>query len=74
MAVMDMSKADREALEAIMDRTDPRTVLSVLSEICWAKAQHVLTNWQDKGLAKRWGKVARVMDRASTVPCVDDVP
>lgn len=43
-----------EALEQLIDRRGIAEVLIALSEICGAKADHILTNWQDQPLAKRW--------------------
>ena len=53
-----LTDADRALLEAIVDRADLRAVVDGLCGICVAKVQHIETNWQDHGLARRWAKEA----------------
>ena len=54
---------DLEALEAMVDRHGLDGVLSILTEICNEKSEHVLVNWQDKALAKNWTVNARVIEK-----------
>lgn len=53
-----LTQADRDLLEAIVDRADLRAVIDGLCGICVAKVQHIETNWQDKELGKRWARDA----------------
>lgn len=53
-----LTQADRDLLEAIVDRADLRAVIDGLCGICVAKVQHIETNWQDNELAKRWARDA----------------
>lgn len=47
-------KEHLDTLEALVDRWSLPYVLSLLSEICYAKASHIAENWQDVGLAHVW--------------------
>ncbi len=51
-----------EQLEAMVDAHGLLHVITGLSLICGEKAIHIQTNWQDKSLAKVWGKAATVLD------------
>lgn len=50
----DFASADLIRLEAMIDRYGISQLLMALSEVCGAKSEHILTNWQDVVLAKRW--------------------
>ena len=52
------------ALETLLDREGLRYVLDTLSEICEEKREHVLTVWNDKGLARAWRENAKACERA----------
>jgi hypothetical protein len=39
-------------------------VLSMLSDIASEKADHIRSNWQDKGLAIAWDKACSYIDTA----------
>lgn len=55
----------QETLESIVDQFSTSTVISMLSEIANAKADHIrVTNWQDEALAKQWERLARVLDKS----------
>jgi len=43
-----------ETLESVLDQTNLNEVIKMLGRICYEKAEHVRTNWQDEGLAKAW--------------------
>lgn len=49
-----VNKADQDELEAMVDHYGLRSVLSILMNICFDKAEHVSTNWQDNPLAQAW--------------------
>lgn len=51
-----------ELLEEFIDEHDLSQALNVLREICYSKAEHVLTNWQDQGLASRWEQMGGRLD------------
>lgn len=56
------------ALEDIIDKVQLEECLSMLEEICYEKAEHLRSNWQDWGPANEWdeyGKlIANVKERA----------
>lgn len=41
-------------LEEMIDETNLSLVLETIASVCYAKADHVQTNWQDKSLAMEW--------------------
>ena len=50
----DLNQTERDTLEALVDSCGLSSVLMALSEVCGEKAEHILTNWQDKALARDW--------------------
>jgi hypothetical protein len=53
-------------LEEIVDKAGLKGTLEMLAAICYEKASHVDTNWQDHELARTWEKDAIKIDRLST--------
>jgi len=53
------------ALETLVDAHGLDSVLLDLAGICFGKADHIRTNWQDEKLAKVWEKAGLVCDKAS---------
>lgn len=49
-------------LEDIVDSASLEEVLAALSNMCFEKAEHVRTNWQDEPLAKAWEKNGKLID------------
>ena len=41
-------------LEELMDKHGLTYILNILEEICYAKEDHVMSNWQDENLANLW--------------------
>lgn len=58
-----MKKQDIEALEGIIDRNSPSSVLNEMANICFEKAQHTRENWQDYPLANQWEKTGQKIAR-----------
>ena len=56
---------DQVELEAMIDRHGLYTVLSMLSDVCSDKAQHLRSNWQDDRTATQWEKAMSIVDRAA---------
>lgn len=54
-----------DLMERAIDANGLQETVQMLSTICWEKATHVLTNWQDQKLAKQWEAAAKVLERAS---------
>ena len=50
-------------LENFIDKSSLSDVLESLVEICYAKAEHLRSNWQDSKAAKSWDRDAAVIGR-----------
>jgi hypothetical protein len=51
-------------LESLLDTMGVKTLVELLSDICFEKAEHLRSNWQDNGSAKVWDKNAKVLQSA----------
>lgn len=52
----------KEQLERIIDRVGLELALEWIAEICWEKAEHLRTNWQDQGRqSKDWDRDGRII-------------
>jgi hypothetical protein len=54
MSNRDLTNAEKDDLERLIDRVGIESVLMGISEICGEKAEHIRSMWQDHALAKRW--------------------
>jgi hypothetical protein len=61
---MDAKEFD-SLLEDMIDETSLVEVISTMSSICFGKAEHIRSNWQDENLAKLWDRAAKVLDTLS---------
>jgi hypothetical protein len=52
-----------DILEAIIDRVGLAQLAEAISAIAAGKADHVQTNWADKGLAQTWTRIGRKFDK-----------
>jgi hypothetical protein len=59
---MALSKKQTDDLEGLVDRTSLAEVLFALGEICFGKAEHLETNWQDRNAAKAWERAGKRLD------------
>jgi len=50
-------------LERMIDEHGLQAVLDALTDICWGKAEHLRTNWQDAASAKGWDRAALGLGR-----------
>lgn len=50
-----------EQLEQLIDKYSIADVLAVIGDICEVKAEHVLVNWQDEGIALKWQAIAEAL-------------
>ena len=54
---------DREtAIEAMIDVAGLSNTLDAISQVCYAKAEHLRVNWQDHKSAEDWEKFAGLID------------
>ena len=56
---------DSDEVETLVDRYGLRAVIDSLANICWAKSEHISTNWQDRQLAGYWSQAGRILDSVS---------
>ena len=54
-----------DIIERCIDSNGLQETIQMLSSICWEKADHVLTNQQDKKLARAWEAAATSIDKLS---------
>lgn len=54
---------DLEVLELMVDRLSLGGVLTVLAEVCSAKAERVRSNWQDEATARMWDKAGALLTK-----------
>lgn len=59
------------ALEFMIDTVGLSNVLYAIEHVCYAKAEHIQENWQDRTLAKAWSADARTARKAGTLVCSD---
>jgi 2-keto-3-deoxy-L-rhamnonate aldolase RhmA len=63
-----MVKASAEqsaALEAILDLIGADGILDAISDIAFAKAEHVRSNWQDDNLSANWEAIGARVEKLS---------
>ena len=61
-------------LEAILDSSKLSTVVQALGEICFAKAEHLQSNWQDRELAHIWERAGNKLVNASINHYIARIP
>jgi hypothetical protein len=61
------------SLECFIDSNTLQDALQLLETICWEKAHHILSNWQDKATAESWEKAALAIERVSASKAVSAV-
>lgn len=57
---------DKDTLEKMIDANTLTWVLNALTDICYEKAEHLRTNWQDKISALPWEVAAQNIDKLKT--------
>ena len=55
----------QEELERIVDETDLQQTLQLLSAVCFEKAYHIESNWQDSALAQSWEIAGKAIEKLS---------
>lgn len=54
---------DKDDIKTMIDGMSLSGVLEILSQVCYEKAEHLRTNWQDPDTARAWEKVARAVGK-----------
>jgi hypothetical protein len=54
-----------EEIEAMIDSVGLSDMVSIMSDICYAKAEHLRSNWQDEHNAEIWVRAGTVLNSAS---------
>ena len=54
-----------DLLEPLLDESDLQTVIEALSAVCFEKAAHLESNWQDRVSAKYWRSAGRYLEQVS---------
>lgn len=62
----ELTTAQRDALEALIDASTLGSVVAALSEIAAEKADHIRVNWQDAQAARPWERASNALYTAST--------
>ena len=50
-------------IEDAIDSRGLRGVLDIISQICYEKADHLRSNWQDEVTAREWDDMGKQVDR-----------
>ena len=56
---------ERGSLEDLIDRTSLSELIDAISQICYEKAEHIRSNWQDDRTARSWSAVATKLGNLS---------
>ena len=55
----------QDKLEEIVDANSLGRLLEALSQVCYAKADHIEMNWQDRSTSKAWRRAAARVELTS---------
>jgi hypothetical protein len=62
-----------EGLESILDSSKLNLTVEALGVICWRKADHIRSNWQDEELAMKWERAGNKLVAVSIHHLVNGV-
>ncbi len=63
-------QSSQDTLEEIVDQRGLQQVLGLLSAVCFEKAEHLASNWQDERAAAQWRVAGRRLDRFSATEAI----
>ena len=63
----------KDSLETLLDNSTLETLLSALSDVCYEKAEHLLSAWQDRATSKAWSHAAKQVDTLSAHSAIRQV-
>jgi len=61
----ELTRVESDTLEALIDLTSVKAVLEAISDICGAKEEHIIANWQDEKTARVWAEACGLVGCAS---------
>jgi len=61
-----------ENMESMVDIRGIGATLELLAQVCYIKAEHVETNWQDKQAARVWIKIGKKIERLASKVSEDE--
>ena len=64
MSFKELTQKEKDNLESLIDRHGLFPVLEAIAEICYLKADHLTTNWQDRVSARLWEKAGKWVEKA----------
>jgi len=64
------TKAERDQLEALLDRMGVADFFVALTQIAGEKSDHAIEAWQDRYLAQRWERLSTKFDKLAAA--IDD--
>ena len=68
-----VTATERNALEALIDKTSLHQVLNAIAGICTDKGDHLRTNWQSLESAKVWERHGRLIEQRADVVRLDGI-
>lgn len=68
---VDPRETERE-IESVIDRVGLPDMISIMADVCVAKADHIDTNWQDRALARVWDRASKALDKLSATRAIKD--
>lgn len=66
-------KETKIEIEQMIDALGMFRVLGLLSEICYEKAEHIRSNWQDSNMARSWDRAGEYLDRVRITKRITEV-
>ena len=70
MSARVLTQDERNTIESLIDSSSLANVVDALTTICYEKADHIDSNWQDHGLARMWTKAGKSIEKA-IVPALE---
>ena len=64
-----MDKDRAYQMEQLLDSLGMVDFIEMLTSICYEKAEHVRTNWQDERLGKAWESNAKALEKVKVSNC-----
>lgn len=68
-----MTGIQQDQLEQLVDACGLNGVLAGLANICCAKSDHTLVNWQDRQLANAWMRAMTAIDQFTDDSRIEEV-